>query len=520
MSTDVLIVGAGPAGVTAAGRLSAAGVRVTCLEQGDWHQPGDGAAGTAVEASSNPNRRRSPADVPIDDSESDIAPLMWNGVGGSSITYAAQWTRHLPADFRVRTLDGVADDWPFTYEELEPYYERVERQFGVSGHPGDPAYPATNAPPLPAADIRASGRKIAKAHNELGWHWWPGANAIATRRYQGRGPCTQLGLCRWICPVQAKTTVDVTHWPEAMRSGTQLVTGARAQSIELDSRGRATGVVYTDRSGEEHFHEASVVMLAGNGIGTSRLLLLSGIANSSGLVGRRLMMHPYATVAGIFDEQLESWQGVWGQLITSLQFYESDPSRGFVRGAKWGLAPTGPPEASVSPYPWGYGEIWGQDFHHQVGRRFGHSAVWGIVGEDLPSEDNCVELHPDRTDATGRSIPKIRYRTSENTDRLLAFHTRKAEESLRAAGATDLVVGPLLRESGWHLLGTAKMGDDPATSVVDGWGRSHDVPNLFIVDGSVFPTSAGMNPTATVAAFSLRSAEHLLRERLNQDVPA
>jgi len=245
----------------------------------------------------------------------------------------------------------------------------------------------------------------------------------------------------------------------------------------------------------------------------------NGLANSSGLVGRRLMMHPFGTVVGLFEEDLESTHGVWGQHIHSLQFYETDASRGFVRGAKWGLQPTGGPVSMTRSYPWGDNAIWGAGFHAGIRKRLGHSAMWGIIAEDLPDEENRVVLDAELTDADGIPAPKIIYRMSENSHRLLQFHLARAKESLEAAGAYETVVAPLIRETGWHLLGTAKMGNDPATSVVNAWGRSHDIPNLFIFDGSIWPTSSGMNPTATIAAMSLWCSEHLVRHRSNQQVP-
>jgi choline dehydrogenase-like flavoprotein len=172
-------------------------------------------------------------------------------------------------------------------------------------------------------------------------------------------------------------------------------------------------------------------------------------------------------------------------------------------------------------YPWGAeNSIWGAGFHKNLQARLGHSAMWGIIAEDLPEEDNRVVLDPVLKDADGIPAPKLVYRMSENSRRLLEFHLQRAKESLEAAGAKETVIAPLIRETGWHLLGTTKMGTDPRTSVVDAWGRCHDVPNLFIFDGSIWPTSSGMNPTATIAALALWCAEHLVNERRNQKVSA
>jgi len=332
----------------------------------------------------------------------------------------------------------------------------------------------------------------------------------------------------WGCVEGAKGSVDLTHWPQNIQRGVRLITGARVRKLEVNSAGLVTGAVYVDREGKEHFQNAAITVLAANGIGTPRILLLSasskfpnGLANSSGLIGKRLMLHPFGTVVGLFDEDLGSTHGLWGQHLHCLEFYETDASRGFVRGAKWGLQPTGGPLSMTRSYPWGESNaIWGASFHQELRKRLGRSAMWGIIAEDLPEEANCVVLDPVLKDADGIPAPKLIYRMSENSRRLLQFHLQRAKESLQAAGAYDVVTAPLIRETGWHILGTAKMGTDSATSVVDPWGRSHDVPNLFIFDGSIWPTSSGMNPTATIAALSLWCADHLVQKRHDQKVPA
>jgi choline dehydrogenase-like flavoprotein len=331
----------------------------------------------------------------------------------------------------------------------------------------------------------------------------------------------------WGCIEGAKGSADRTHWPSNVALGVQLVTGARVRRLEMNRQGLVTGAVYTDRAGVEHLQRADVTILAASGIGTPRLLLLSangnhphGLANSSGLVGRRLMMHPFGAVVGLFDEDLRSTHGMWGQHLHSLEFYETDSRRGFVRGAKWGLQPTGGPVSMTRGFPWGDNAIWGQGFHAGLRSRLGRSAMWGIIAEDLPDYDNRVVLDPALTDSDGIPAPKVIYRMSENSRALLQFHLARAVESFQAAGAHATVIAPLIRETGWHLLGTTKMGTDPETSVVDAWGRTHEIPNLFVFDGSIWPTSSGMNPTATIAAMSLRCSEHLVEQRMNQRVPA
>ncbi len=529
---DVLIIGAGASGSVAAKTLGEAGFRVVCLEQGDWpdyelaraDKP-DYELTQGRDWNWNPITRKWPGDYPIDESQSDITALMFNGVGGGTVMYAAHWQRSMPSDFRVRTLDGVGDDWPLTYEDLRPYYERVEVDMGISGLDGDTAFPPGPGWPNPPSPLGVAGRLVARAHNQLGWHWWPGPNAIATRATAHLKACARRGTCLWGCSEKAKASFDLTHWPDALKHGVELRTRSRVRRLLAESDGRIRGAEFVDADGHEFIQTADVTIMAANGIGTPRLLLASatdrypeGLANSSGLVGKRLMMHPFSTVVGLFDQDLRSWEGPWGQSIHSLEFYETDTRRGFVRGAKWGLQPSGGPVSMTRTYPFGDNPIWGENFHENIRKRLGRSAMWGIIAEDLPDERNRVELHPELKDAAGVPAAKILYRADENSERLVAFHQARAAESLRTAGAYEVIVAPFIRETGWHTLGTAKMGDDPRTAVVDSFGQSYDHPNLYIIDGSVFPTSTGMNPTATIAAVALRASEHLIAGRRNQAV--
>ncbi len=532
---DVLVIGAGPSGAFASKRLAEAGFSVTCLEQGDWMDR-DAYPGSTQELelvvgkewSFDPNVRQLPSDYPVNARDSDVDPLMFSAVGGSSIVFGAHWMRFLPSDFRVRSLDGVADDWPISYEDVRPFYERVDVTMAASGLEGDPAYPPGLAPTLPALPIGKIGLTAARGFDALGWHWWPGSNAIASRPYRSLKQCALRGTCDWGCPEGAKASIDVAVWPDALQLGVHLVTGARVRELSVDRRGLATGAVWIDRDGREHFQPAQVVMLAANGVGTPRLLQLSrssifpdGLANSSGLVGRRLMMHPYAEVYGVFEEDVESWAGPFGQCIYSLQFYETDASRGFVRGAKWAAMPTLGPLSILDRAGWGpVAERWGAGIHSTMREMLGHTIEFGIIAEDLPDEANRVTLDDALTDADGIPAPRVTYRNSENTRSLLEFHVARAREVVEAAGARRSFSPGIIRGTGWHLIGTARMGDDPATSVVDRWGRCHDVPNLYIVDGSTFVTSSGLNPTATVCALALRAAEHAVETRRLQQVPA
>jgi len=263
-----------------------------------------------------------------------------------------------------------------------------------------------------------------------------------------------------------------------------------------------------------------VVVLACNGVGTPRLLLNSrsarfpdGLANRSGLVGKNLMIHPWGMVRGAFDAPLDSHRGPLSCCILSQQFYETDRSRGFVRGYNMqitrGLGPVATARMGVAR-----GDIpWGAGHHEAFARRFGRSIGVGICCEDLPEECNMVTLDPTLTDSNGIPAPKITYRLSENTERMLRHGLERGTEVMKAAGAWDAYGEGPVRQTGWHLLGTARMGEDPERSVVNGWGRSHDVKNLFIVDGSVFVTSGGVNPTPTIQAVALYIAD-AMKQRL------
>jgi len=532
---DVLIIGAGASGSVAAKHLAENGFKVVCLEQGPKVDNGE-FFGDKPEWElmsqkrwhPNPNVRDLENDYPINTKESDVNPLMYNAVGGSTILYAAHWQRFMPSDFRVKSLDGVADDWPFTYEDLEPFYDEMDLEMGTSGLNGDPAYPPGKAPPLPPMPIGRIGMKAAEGMNKLGWHWWPAPNAIPSKPYGGRNQCVRRGTCLTGCPERAKASTDHTHWPSALQHGATLITGARVREITVNDEGMATGAVYIDRNGREREQRAKTVIVCANGVGTPRLLLLSkssrfpdGLANSSGLVGKNLMMHPYAAVTGNFDEPLESWLGPAGQSIQSMQWYETDASRGFVRGAKWNVMPGGGPLGMRAAYggkP--LEEAWGANLHRNTRKVFGRTFEWGIIAEDLPEESNQVLLDESLTDSDGIPAPRLIYKNSENTHRLIEFHLARAKEAMQASGAVHMSVTPLMRDCGWHLMGTARMGNDPRTSVVNQYGQAHDVPNLFVYDGSVFVTSSGFNPTGTICAVALRAVKHLIANRRDQKVAA
>ena len=524
---DVLIIGSGASGGAVAWSLADTKMRILCLEQGDWQNPAnypstgrDWEARQFADMATSPNRRQLWSDYPVNDDNSPIKVLNFNGVGGSTILYAAHYPRLHPSDFKVKSLDGVADDWPIDYHQLEPFFAENDRMTGVSGMTGDPAYPPQKTPPMEPLPMGRSGRMLGEAMNRLGWHWWPSDCAVTTREYEGRAPCINLGHCIAGCAQGAKASTDITYWPAAIRAGVELRTRCRVREITIDNAtGMANGVVYYDKDGQEVFQAAHVVIMAANGVGTPRLLLNSvsakfpnGLANSSGMVGRNLMFHPYASIWGYFDQETDGNRGpplsLW-----SHEFYETDQSRGFVRGYSWQFG-RGVGAILEAQQSMALGRLpWGADHHATYRKLYNHRMNIAAICEDLPELHNRVTLDPVLKDAHGIPAPKIDYTLSENSHRMLDHAIARATECMKEAGAWDVGVEKPILNGGWHLLGTARMGDDPERSVVNGWGRSHDVKNLFIVDGSVFTTSGGVNPTSTIQAIALYVADQM-KQRL------
>ncbi|MBL8673721.1 MAG: GMC family oxidoreductase [Rhodospirillales bacterium] len=520
---DVLIVGSGASGAAVAWSLAETRMRIVCLEQGGWVKPTDYPSnGRDWEArlfsdfATNPNRRARPTDYPINDDNSPIKVVNFNGVGGGTIMYTAHFPRLKPSDFKVRTLDGVADDWPVDYATLEPFWAENDRMMGVSGLAGDPAYPP-KSPPMPPLPLGKSGQRFGKAMNRLGWHWWPSDSTIATTDYEGRARCVNLGHCTPGCAQGAKASTDITYWPLAIRAGVELRTHCRVREITVGPDGMATGAVYYDPDGKEVFQPAEIVIMACNGVGTPRLMLNStsgkfprGIANSSDLVGRNLMFHPYANVHGYVDEPLDGNKGpplcLWSQ-----EFYETDPGRDFVRGYtfQFGRGYAAILEAINSM---SHGRLpWGEDHHATYRRLLHHRIGLSAICEDLPEAHNRVTLDPALKDSHGIPAPRIDYTLGANSLRMMDHGILRAKEILAEAGATNIGVESPILNGGWHLLGTARMGTDPERSVVNEWGRSHDVKNLFIVDGSIWVTSGGVNPTSTIQALALYIADQIKR---------
>jgi choline dehydrogenase-like flavoprotein len=541
-TADVLIIGSGAAGGPFAWSLSQVpGLRIVCLEQGDWvdRPPGvppaeaDGERQRLVAPPPRAGVRNFANGYPYDHSASYWQPILGNAVGGGTVHYGAVWARLRPSDFVAGSLSGVGADWPIRYWDLAPYYDSNDRMVGISGVPGNPAYPPKPVDLQPPHRLTRAGEILSRGFDRLGWHWWPAERAVVTVPHGGREPCPQdCESCHQGCSREAKNSSDVVHWPQAIRSGVVLRTRARVREITVGGNGLADGALYHDADGAVHRQKARVVVLACNGIGTPRLLLNStsaqfphGLANSSGLVGKGLMGHPKATVVGLFEREDLTERGPTTVYLTSDQFSVDASAQDFARGF-WILsgAYRGPieialgrppvPLASVIPAELDLGRkpaddvAWGAAHHVAFQERFQHTAAMSMYCDELPEDANRVELHPTLTDDAGIPAPKLVYRRGENTQKMLDFGMERCKEVMEAAGATKILSAEKVPPAPGHYLGTARMGNDPEKSVVDKWGRAHDVSNLFIIDGSVFTTAGGCVPTSTIQAIALRTADY------------
>ena len=540
---DVLIIGSGASGGPFAWSLSKVpGIRVVCLEQGDWVAPpadsraeGAGERQRLVTPPPREGIRHFANGYPYDHSESYWQPILGNAVGGAMVHYGAVCARLRTSDFVAGSLSGVGEDWPIRYWDLEPYYDSNDRMVGVSGVPGNPAYPPKAVGLLPPHPMSKAGKVLSRGFDKLGWHWWPCERAVVTAPHHGRQPCPQnCEACHRGCPREAKNSADVVHWPEAIRNGVVLKTRARVREITVDSAGLASGALYYDADGRLTEQQARMVVVACNGIGTPRLLLNSqsrhfpqGLANSSGLVGKGLMGHPKATVGGLFDYEDLATRVPVGVFMTSDEFSHSDVhGRGFARGF-WILSGTyrGPLDAALGARPESFASAappelvasrasgrevpWGAAHHAAFRERLNQSVAMMMYCDELPEDCNRVELDPTLTDDAGIPAPKLFYRRGENTQKMLDFGMERLKEVMEAAGATSIVSAEKVPPAPGHYLGTARMGTDPNRSVVDQWGQAHDVRNLFIIDGSVFTTAGGCVPTSTIQAIALRTADYV-----------
>ena len=521
---DVLVIGAGAAGAALSWRLSQKGAKVVCLEQGGWIEPSsfpslkpDYETHLTREGDFNlsPNLRNRKEDYPVTTAgENPPFIMMFNAVGGSTIHWQGIFPRFHPSDFKVKTLDGVADDWPISYWELEPYYDLNDKMIGVSGMIGDPANPPRSPRQTPPLPLGKMGNTLVNGFEKLGWHWWVNDHGIISKQYKNRAPCMLHGKCMFGCPMGAKATTDRTYWPLAIENGAEVRTWSRVKEITVDKTGKAKGAIYFDQEGNTQEIKAKVVVVCCNGIGTPRLLLNSksslfpdGLGNSNGLVGKNFMVHPNLFINGIFEEPMDGHIGPMGSPLFSQEFYETDKVRGFDRGYTLFGERTFGPLSQTASVPWG------EKHHEEFSKIFPHQVGLTVLADDLPEETNTVELDNEVVDSNGIAAAKVTYSLSENSKRMLAHASQKATEVLEAAGAKKVIVPPPGNMA--HLMGTARMGTNEKNSVVDKNNKVHNVPNLYVVDGSSFTTGAGVNPTSTIMALALRTADKIWERRLD-----
>lgn len=506
---DVIIIGAGASGAAAAWNLSNTKLKILCLEQGPILDPSSYSfMGKDWEFlkqkvfNSDPNIRNAKNDYPINNDKSCISVANFNAVGGSTILYSGHFPRLHISDFKTKSFDSVGEDWPFDYHDLDPFYKINDKMMGIAGCEGDPVYPSIKNLMKPV-EIGPSGEKVAKAFNRLGWHWWPSYCAISTEKKNGRFK-------------NSRSEVNITYWPKAISNGVELRPNCRVNKITLAKDGKANGVIYFNSKNQKKFQKAKLIILACSGIGTPRLLFNSankiypnGLSNSSGILGKNLMFHPLGYVEGKFRNFLNSKSDPEGCCIASQEFYETDKSRGFKRGYTMQVLRS-PKPVETAQYLRKLNKLsFGKNFHKEYLGHYGHTIPIAIICEDLPELGNRVELDKSIKDTNNMPGVKIKYKLSENSKKMLKHGISKAKELLVKAGAVSVVGFGPVKYAGWHLMGTAKMGKNKKTSVVNQFGQSHDIKNLVIVDSSVFVTSGAVNPMSTLQAIALRNTEKI-----------
>lgn len=505
---DFCIVGTGAGGGVLAQRLASFGFSVVCLEAGPWHDSENDMV--SDEAGS---KKMYWDDLRIIGGEDPIEMGSNNsgkGVGGGTVHYAGFCPRLHPSDFRVRTLDGVGVDWPISYEDLEPYYEAMEREYPVSG---PSRYPWGKPHGYPYAPLRVgtAGHMLIKGCVNLGIRVVAGGPVAIPAGSVGkkRPHCIMRGFCLLGCKVGAKSSILVSHIPRAVADGAEIRTGCMAFEVLLDRDGLARGVRYfrTLESGKviQEEQRAKAVAVSGYAIESPRLLLHSssarfpqGLANSSGLVGKNLMPQVAPVVWGRFPWLIRQYKAP-PACACSEEFYETDPRNNFVRG--YALQTVSPLPISMC-HTVSHDGCFGEELLERM-RDYNHYACVGVLGEVLPNESNSVSLHPTEKDRFGLPVPYVRFSLSENEKKLMKAGIEKARAVLEAAGAEKTYSAKRFA----HLTGTCRMGKTPSDSVVDPWCRSWDVPNLFICDASVIPTEGSSNPSLTASAIAARTAD-------------
>jgi choline dehydrogenase-like flavoprotein len=496
---DACIIGSGAAGAVLAKELAEAGMPVVVLEAGEWLDTRTDYVNDELSMLG----RIDWDDLRITDGADPLQLGRVNtgrAVGGTTVHYTAVTLRLDPADFRTHSTDDVGVDWPFGYDELAPYYAEVERTLPVSG-PRRSVWPS--GAPYPHGELPWSSKDhlIGAGLDKIGYRTEMTPHAVATGPVDGRSACMYYGFCIDGCKSDAKGSVNVNYLPKAVAAGAEIRPGCFATRIETQN-GRAAGVTYLC-DGDERFQPAERVFVCCYAIETPRLLLNSGnLANSSDQVGRNLMVHSGPIVFGRFDQPVDSFITPPVGILTR-DPYGTQPGRDFLRGYLFN---------TYAQFPIAFGralagsnpDLWGDDLI-AVLDEYSHWGLLAGLGEVLPNPDNRVTL-ADEVDEHGVPVARVTFSYGDNDRVLIDAIRQDGTRIMEAAGATRV----LYNDGNHHLLGTCRMGADPATSVVDPDCRAHDVDNLWICDGSVFPTVGAVNPSLTIQANATRAARRLL----------
>ena len=527
---DVIVIGAGASGLSSSWRLSEYGIKVGCFEKGDYLDDSDiidiqdgGEIQKYSDLSFDPNVRKLESDYYIDSTDSQIHLANFSGVGGSTVLFSAQYPRFHQSDFKIFSNEGVGADWPILYRDLKKYYEIDQKITGVSGLEGDPFYPDISnlMPPVPLGPM---GIKLKNAFNSLGWHCWPAYSAINTVPYLGRPADNYLRPSNLGDITGSKGSADKTYLPRAINNGLIMKTNCNVVKIETCSN-KVHSIKYLDQNNSPREAKAKIYLLAASGVGTPRLLLHSrnsenkkGIANSSGLVGKNLMLHPLGYIEGHFKENLFSSVGPQGCCLLSQEFYETRKEHEFKRGYTFQvLRGPLPIESATSLLARKMLKLGTKNFLGEFLSKYDHTAHMTVITEDFPEISNKVELNYQTKDKSGMPGISVKYKMSENTKKMLSHGLSKGRILFKEAGAQKTFAFGPVKNTGWHIMGTCKMGDNPNESVVNKFGKCHDLENLFISDSSIFSSSAGVNPASTINALSIYIADYIYEKFKNNE---